>query len=169
MSKSSHRIQRKTSALESLFHKVVPTQVFSCKYCKIFKNNFFEELLRTAGFWWWSSKAAMKSNVCLLNWMKWGKIQYCFIFIRFILALLYLYSISSCTEVFLKVVLKNFPKSTRKILTFTGVSFLSATSNFIIEETPAQCFPKPLLTIFAESSILKFLLDFKYASVLPLC
>ena len=36
--------------------------------------------------------------------------------------------------------------------TCTGVSFLSATSNFINEETPAQCFSKPL-TIFAKSPI----------------
>ena len=36
--------------------------------------------------------------------------------------------------------------------TCTGVSFLSAVSNFINEETPVQCFLK-LLTIFAESSI----------------
>ena len=44
--------------------------------------------------------------------------------------------------------------------------FLSAASNFINEETPAQCFPKPL-TIFAKSSIVDFRLGYKYASVLP--
>ena len=47
------------------------------------------------------------------------------------------------------------------------VSFLSAASNFINEETPAQCFPKPL-TIFAKSFIVDFRLGYKYASVLPL-
>ena len=50
--------------------------------------------------------------------------------------------------------------------TCTRVSFLSAASNFINEETPVQCFPKPL-TIFAESSIVDFRLGYKYASVLP--
>ena len=32
--------------LESLFNKVVPTQ-FSCEYCKIFKNTYFEKYLKT--------------------------------------------------------------------------------------------------------------------------
>ena len=44
-------IHRKTLALESLFNKIAdlkagketPTQVLSCKYCKIFKNIFFAE------------------------------------------------------------------------------------------------------------------------------
>ena len=44
--------------------------------------------------------------------------------------------------------------------------FLSAASNFINEETPAQRFPKPL-TIFAKSSIVYFRLGYKYTSVLP--
>ena len=38
--------------LESLFNKVAdlkaPPQVFSCEYCEIFKNTYFEEHLRTA-------------------------------------------------------------------------------------------------------------------------
>ena len=65
--KSSYRrcfecrnIHRKTPALESLFHRVTdfqacifyyketPTQVFSC--CKIFKNTYFEEHMRTVVF-----------------------------------------------------------------------------------------------------------------------
>ena len=50
--------------------------------------------------------------------------------------------------------------------TCTGVSFLSAASNFINEVTPAQCFPKPL-TIFAKSSIVDVRLGYKYTSVLP--
>ena len=29
--------------LVGVFNKVVPTQVFSCEYCKIFKNTYFEE------------------------------------------------------------------------------------------------------------------------------
>ena len=33
---------------QSLFLKKGPTQLFSCEYCEIFKNNFFEEHLRTA-------------------------------------------------------------------------------------------------------------------------
>ena len=46
----------KTSALESLFNKVVdsfikkktPTQVLSFEYCEFFENNYFEEHLQTA-------------------------------------------------------------------------------------------------------------------------
>ena len=38
----------KKTELESVFNKVVPTQVFSSEYCKIFKNTYFEEHLRTA-------------------------------------------------------------------------------------------------------------------------
>ena len=30
------------------FRPVTPTQVFSCDYCEIFKNSYFEEHLRTA-------------------------------------------------------------------------------------------------------------------------
>ena len=37
--------------------------------------------------------------------------------------------------------------------TCTGVSLLSAASNFINEETPAQCFSK-LLTIYTKSPII---------------
>ena len=47
-------IQRKRSALESLFDKIADlkareetsTQVFSCEYYKIFRNTFFAEHLR---------------------------------------------------------------------------------------------------------------------------
>ena len=37
--------------LESLSNKVAdtPTQVFSCEYCEIFKNTYFEKHLQTAG------------------------------------------------------------------------------------------------------------------------
>ena len=60
--------------LESLFKKVVglllkyifikkeipPTQVFSCEYCEIIKNNFFKEhllliILFRNFIWWWNS------------------------------------------------------------------------------------------------------------------
>ena len=65
-------------------------------------------------------------------------------------------------EVFLKkMFLKTLQNSQKNAC--TGVSFLSATSNFISEETPAQCFPKPL-TIFAKSSIVDVRLGYKYAS-----
>ena len=43
----------KTSMLQSLCwpsdlqHQETPTQMFSCEYCEIFKNTYFEELLRT--------------------------------------------------------------------------------------------------------------------------
>ena len=32
---------RKTPALESLFKKETPTQVFSCEVCEVFKNTFY--------------------------------------------------------------------------------------------------------------------------------
>ena len=58
----------------------------------------------------------------------------------------------SChTKVFLKTVFLKIPQYLQEN-TCTGASFLSATSNFINEETPAQCFPKPLTT-FAKSPI----------------
>ena len=47
-------IYRKTPVLESFFDNFIkkgtPTQIFSCEYCEIFKNTFFEEHLRTAAF-----------------------------------------------------------------------------------------------------------------------
>ena len=33
--------------LESLFNKETPTQVFTCEYCEIFKNNYLEEHMRS--------------------------------------------------------------------------------------------------------------------------
>ena len=46
----------KTPVLESLFNKILlkgtPTQVFSCEYCKIFKNTYFEEHLPMAASVW---------------------------------------------------------------------------------------------------------------------
>ena len=47
-------IHRKTPVLElentcNFIKKETPTQVFSCEYCEIFKNTYFEERLRTAG------------------------------------------------------------------------------------------------------------------------
>ena len=73
----------------------------------------------------------------------------------------------SCrTEVFLEKVFLKISQNSQEN-TCTGVSFLSAASNFFInEETPPQCFPKPL-TIFAKSFIVDFRLGYKYASVLP--
>ena len=32
------------------YQKETPTQVFSCEYCEIFRNTYFEEYLRTAAF-----------------------------------------------------------------------------------------------------------------------
>ena len=34
--------------IEKIYYKENPPQVFSCKYCEIFKNSYFEEHLRTA-------------------------------------------------------------------------------------------------------------------------
>ena len=31
-----------------VYEKVAPTHIFSCEYCKIFKNTYFEKYLRTA-------------------------------------------------------------------------------------------------------------------------
>ena len=60
------------------------------------------------------------------------------------LVLLYLYSIqSSRREVFLKEVFLKTSQNSQEN-TCTGVSFLTTASNFINEETPAQCFPMPL-------------------------
>ena len=42
------RILIKKPESEFVYNKVLPTQVFSCEYCKIFKNTYFEEHLRTA-------------------------------------------------------------------------------------------------------------------------
>ena len=33
---------------ESLYYKEAPVQVFSCDWCEIFKNIYFEKYLRTA-------------------------------------------------------------------------------------------------------------------------
>ena len=60
----------------------------------------------------------------------------------------------------LKSVLKNFAKLTRKHM--YQILFLSATSNFIDEETRGRCFPTPL-TIFVNY----VRLGSKYSSVLP--
>ena len=50
-SQKFRNIHRKTPVLESFFNKVTdlqtPTQVFSCEYCEIFKNTYFEEHLQT--------------------------------------------------------------------------------------------------------------------------
>ena len=40
-------IHKKTLMFETLFNKA-PTQMFSCEYCEIFKNTYFEKHLRTA-------------------------------------------------------------------------------------------------------------------------
>ena len=64
-------------------------------------------------------------------------------------------------QLFLKIS-QNSQKST-----CTGVPFLASSSNFINEETPAQCFPKPL-TVFAKSYIVYVRLGYKYDSVLHL-
>ena len=34
--------------IEKIYEKENPPQVFSCKYCEIFKNSYFEENHRTA-------------------------------------------------------------------------------------------------------------------------
>ena len=87
-----------------------------------------------------SSSAAMKSNICFLTWMKWGKMSLRFIFICIILVLLDLHSIQkqSYRGVLKKVFLKNFAKFTRKHLSCTF--FLRTASNFIKVKTPTLVF-----------------------------
>ena len=63
-------------------------------------------------------------------------------------------------EVFLKKVFLKIGQNLQEG-TCTGVSFLRAADNFINEEPPPQCFPKPL-TIFAKGS-------FKLLPLLPPC
>ena len=66
------------------------------------------------------------------------------------------------TEVFLKMVFLKISQNSQEN-TCTGVSYLSATSIFINEETPTLCFPKAL-TIFAKSSIVDVQLGYKLSS-----
>ena len=62
---------------------------------------------------------------------------------------------------FKKMLLKISQNSQEK--TCIVISFLSATINLINEETPAQCFPKPLTV----HSIVDVRLGYKYVFVLP--
>ena len=89
--------------------------------------------------------------------MKWGYNYALHLFVSFWYYYICILSRSSRTEVFLKKVFLKISQEN----TCTGVSFLSVASNFINEETPAQCFPKPLI-IFAKSSIVDVRLGFKY-------
>ena len=72
---------------------------------------------------------------------------------------------SSRTEVFFKKVFWKILQNSQEN-TCNGISFLSASSNFVNEKIPAQCFPKPL-TISAKSSIVDVRMGYKYASELP--
>ena len=47
------------------FRPVTPTQVFSCDYCEIFKNSYFEEHLRTAASVY--SEDLLKYNYCVIK------------------------------------------------------------------------------------------------------
>ena len=91
-------------------------------------------------------RTAMKSNICLLNWMKLG---YNYVLYIYSFHLLYLYSIQKqSTEVFFRKVYLKISQSLQES-TCTGVSFLSAGSNFVNKEAPEQCFPKSL-TLFGK-------------------
>ena len=46
----NYQYSQKTSVLEFLFNKETPTWMFSCKYCKIFKNAYFGKHMRTDAF-----------------------------------------------------------------------------------------------------------------------
>ena len=45
-SQKFHKICWKTPVSELVIKREIPTQVFSCEFCEIFKNNFFTEPLR---------------------------------------------------------------------------------------------------------------------------
>ena len=85
-----------------------------------------------------------------LNWMKLGKynsVLYLFAsFLHYYICILSRSSLVFFKKVFLKIS-QNLQENT-----CTAVSFLRAASNFNNEETPVQCFPKPL-TIFTKSFI----------------
>ena len=84
----------------------------------------------------------------------WNEVRYnyvLYLFVSFWYYYICILSKSSRTEVFLKTVFLKMSQNSQEN-TCTGVSFLTAASNFINEETPAQCFSKPL-TIFAKSPI----------------
>ena len=50
---------------KSLFNKVTGLKVFPCEYCKIFKNTYFEEHLRTAASSSKACKSQLQIKVCL--------------------------------------------------------------------------------------------------------
>ena len=89
-----------------------------------------------------------------LNWMKLGKYNsVLYLFASFLHYYICILSRSSRLVFFKKVFLKISQNSQEN--TCTAVSFLRAASNFNNEETPVQCFPKPL-TIFIKSFIEMF-------------
>ena len=85
-----------------------------------------------------------------------------YLFVSFWCCYIFILSISNRTEVFL---LLKFSQNSQEN-TCAWVSFLCAASNFVNEETPTKCFPKPL-TIFAKNSFVGVRLGYKYTSVLP--
>ena len=100
-----------------------------------------------------------------LNWMKLGKYNsVLYLFASFSHYYICILSRSSRLVFFKKVFLKISQNSQEN--TCIAVSFLRAASNFNNEETPVQCFPKPL-TIFTKSFIVDVWLGYTYASVLP--
>ena len=100
-----------------------------------------------------------------LNWIKLGKYNSVLsLFTSFLHYYICILSRSSRLVFFKKVFLKISQNSQEN--TCTAVSFLRAASNFNNEETPVQCFPKPL-TIFTKSFIVDVWLGYTYASVLP--
>ena len=97
-------------------------------------------------------RCSIKKKKKFLNWMKWNKYNHVlYLFVSFCYYYICILSRSSRAEVFLKTVFLKISQNSQEN-TCTGVSFLSAASNFVNEETPAQRFPKPL-TILAKSPI----------------
>ena len=89
-------------------------------------DTYFEEHLQNRCFWM-SSQTAIKSNICFLNWMKWGKI---YIFVSLWYYYICILSRSSRNEVFFKKVFLKTSQNSQEN-TCNGVSFLSTASNFI--------------------------------------
>ena len=158
----NRNIHRKTPLLESLFNKFAGLQTWTLLkidsnigaflwIMQNFKNSFFIALFIFVNVQKQPTEMLYKTKK-ILNWMKWSKYNHVlYLFISFCYYYICILSRSSRGEVFLKTVFLKISQNWQEN-TCTGVSFLSATSNFVNEETPAHCFPKPL-TILAKSPI----------------
>ena len=114
-----YNIPRKTPVLESLFDKVVPTQMLERLYRRASANGCF--LI--------SSSTAMKSSICLLNCIKLGKYVFYIYSYLFGIIIFVFHPEAVIRRCSLKAVFKNFAKLTGKHLCWR--LFLSTASNLI--------------------------------------